>query len=139
MRGQSSAEMLILVAAILIAATSTLYLGMNSNESTVVMRAARDGAENAIIAIDSDYGCAIDIEGLTSSVGIITIQVTVRNTPPSTAWDNFRENVIKKTTREGALRYINNALFGSFPATAGPVKTAYYTYDVTVEVRRVTK
>ena len=136
MRGQSSAEMLILLGAILIAVTSTLYMGMSSNESTVVMQAARDGTENAAATIDADYGCSIDIEGLALNAGTLTIQVIVRNPPSENIiWDNM----IKNNIREGALKYINNAIFGSFPVTAGPVKAAYFTYDVTVEVRRVTK
>lgn len=140
MRGQSSAEMLILVGAILVAVASLLYLGTGSNESAVVMRAARDGAENAIAAIDADYGCSINIEELGFDAGTITISIAVRSAPPDNiAWDNFRENIIKKNVRDGALKHIQNAVGGSFPTTAGLVKTAYYTYDVAVEVRRVTK
>ena len=140
MKGQTSAEMLILVGAILIAVASMLYLGLGSSEMSAVMQTARDGAENAIAAIDAEYGCSIDIEELGFDAGTITISVAVRDAPPaSITWENFRENIVKKNIREEALKHIQNAIGGSFPATAGPVKTAYYTYDVTVEVRRVTK
>ncbi len=135
MRGQSSAEMLILISVTLIAVASMLYLGIGSNESAVVMRAARDGAENAIAVIDSEYGCMIDIEEVGFDAGMITITVSIRDSP---AVDDF-DNIIKENIREGALKHIQNAVSGSFPLTAGPVKTSYYTYDVTVEVRRVTK
>lgn len=135
MRGQSSAEMLILVGAILIAVASMLYLGIGSNESAVVTRAARDGAENAIAAIDAEYGCMIDIEEVGFDAGMITITVSIRDTP---AVDNF-DNMIKENIKVGALKHIQNAVGGSFPLTAGPVKTSYYTYDVAVNVRRVTK
>lgn len=135
MRGQSSAEMLILISAILISVASMLYLGIGSNESAVVMRAARDGAENAIAGIDSEYGCMIDIEEVGFDAGMITITVSLRDSP---AVDDF-DTIIKENIREGALKHIQNAVGGSFPLTAGPVKTSYYTYDVTVEVRRVTK
>ncbi|MDI6884098.1 MAG: hypothetical protein QMD00_03015 [Hadesarchaea archaeon] len=135
MRGQSSAEMLILVGAILIAVASMLYLGTGGNESAVVMRAARDGAENVIAALDAKYGCSIDIQEVGSYAGTITITVTVRDSP---AVENF-DNIIKDNIRTGALMHIQNAVGGSFPATAQPVKTAYGTYDVAVEVRRVTK
>ncbi len=135
MRGQSSAEMLILISAILIAVASMLYLGIGGNESAVVMRAARDGAENAIAALDAEYGCSINIEEVGFDAGMITITVSVRDIPTV---DNF-DNMIKENIREGALKHIQNAVGGSFPLTAGPVKTSYYTYDVTVEVRRVTK
>ncbi|MFH1821885.1 MAG: hypothetical protein ABH852_05560 [Methanobacteriota archaeon] len=140
MRGQSSVEMLILMGAILIAVTTTLYIGIGSNESTAVMQAARDGTENATAAIDADYACSIDMEGLALNAGTVTIQVIVRNAPSENIiWDYFRDTIIKKNIREGALKYINNALFGSFPENAAPVKAAYDTYDVTVEVRKVTK
>ena len=140
MKGQSSAEMLILVGAILIAVASMLYLGTVGNESAVVMRAARDGAENAIAAIDVEYGCSIYIEELGFDAGTITIYVVVRDAPPDNiTWDNFRDNIIEENIREGALKHIQNVVGGSFPVTAEPVKTAYYTYDVTVEVRKVTK
>lgn len=140
MRGQSSVEMLILVGAIMIAVSSMLYLGTRVNELEVVMRAARDGAENAISTINAEYGCSIDVEGLGFDAGTITISVVVRDAPPHNfSWDNFRDNIIKRNIREGALLHIQNAVGGFFPATPGPVKTARYTYDVTVEVRRVTK
>ncbi len=140
MRGQSSAEMLILIGGILIAVASLLYLGTLSNESAVVMQAARDGAENAIAAIDAEYGCSIDIENLTFDAGMITMSVAARNAPPDNIdWEDFSENVIGENIRNGALEHIQNAIGGYFPATAAPVKTAYSTYDVAVEVRRVTK
>ncbi len=135
MRGQTSFEMLILIGAILIAAASMLYLGLGSNESAVVMRAARDGAENAIAAMDAEYGCSIDIEEVGFDTGMITITVSVRNVP---ALENF-DNMAKDNIRIGALKHIHNAVGGSFPTIAGAVKTAYHTYDVTVELRKVTK
>ena len=134
-RGQSSAEMLILMGAILIAVTSLLYLGTGSNESAVVMRAARDGTENAIATLNAKHGCTIDIEELRFDAGTITISVIVRNSP---AVENF-DNIVKENIRTAALKYIQNAVYGSFPEKAEPVRTAYYTYDVAVEVRRVTK
>lgn len=138
MRGQSSAEMLILIGAILIAATSVLYLGTGGSESAAVMRAARDGAENAIAGIDAEYGCSIDIEELGFSAGTIRVSVAVRNAPEHIPWENL-ETIIKSRIREGALKFIFNAIRGTFPRAAQPVKTAYYTYDVAVEVRRVTR
>ena len=140
MKGQSSAEMLILLAAIIITVTSILYLSMGSNESAVTMQAARDGGGNAAAAMATDYGCLIDVEGVSLTSGTITINVAASNVPPEKfTWDNFRENIIKKNVRDGALRQIHNALLGSFPATAEPVKTGYRTYDVTVQVRLVTR
>lgn len=140
MRGQSSAEMLILVGAVLISIASMLYLGTGSNESAVVMRAARDGAENAIAAIDSEYGCSIDVENLSFYGENVTISVVARNVPPGDmSWEDFEQNVIKENIRNEALRYMHNAIGGNFPAVVEPVKTSYHTYDVTVNVRRVTK
>ena len=133
MRGQSSAEMLILVGAILVAVASLLYLGVGSNETAVVMSAARAGAENAIATLDTEYGCAIDVERLGFDAGTITIYITVRSGPPP---DN---QTISDNIRAGALKHVCNAITGSLPETAEPVKTGYYTYDVAVEVTRVTK
>lgn len=132
--------MLILVGAILITVTSLLYLGSGGNESAVVMQAARDGAENAIASVDAGYGCSIDIENLSFSTGTITISVAARNAPPDNiSWSNFRDNTIKKNVRDAALKYMQNAVGGSFPTVAGPVKTSHATYDVTVNARQVTK
>lgn len=136
MRGQSSAEMLILVGAILVAVASLLYSGAGSNETAVVMSAVRAGAENEIAALDIEYGCAIDIEQLDFDAGTITIYVTVRGGPPPD------DNAIKDNIRNGALKFIHNAITGSFPETAGSVKTGYYTYDVplgNIVVTRVSK
>lgn len=142
MRGQSSAEMLILVGAILIAVASMLYLGAGANESSAVMRAARDGAENAIADIDAEYGCEIIIEKIGFDAGTIAIYVEVRSPPPDITWENFRDNIVRPNIRDGALKYIQNAVTGSIPETAQPVRTGYYTYDVPLEnivVTRVTK
>ncbi len=133
MRGQSSAEMLILVGAILVAVASLLYLSAGNNETTVVMSAVRAGTENAIAALDIEYGCAIDIEQLDFDAGTITVHVAVRGGPPP---DN---QTISDNIRMGALKHIYNAVVGFLPETAEPVKTRYYTYDVAVEVTRVTK
>ena len=133
MRGQSSAEMLILVGAILIAVASMLYLGAGANEGSAVMRAARDGAENAIATLGAEYGSEIDIERLGFDAGTITIHVVVRGgSPPD-------DGTIKEDIGGGALKFIHNAIAGSFPEVAGPVKTRYYTYNVAVGIRRVTK
>jgi len=133
MKGQSSAEMLILVGAILVAVASLLYSGAGSNEMAVVMSAVRAGAENEIAALDIEYGCAIDIEQLDFDAGTITIHVTVRGGPPPD------DNSISDNIRMGALKHIYNAVVGFLPETAEPVETSRYTYDVVVEVTRVTK
>ncbi len=133
MRGQSSAEMLILVGAILVAVASLLYSGTGSNEMAVAMSAARVGAENAIAALDIEYGCTIGIEQLDFNAGTIMIHVNVRGGPPP---DN---QTISDNLRQGALKHIYNAIVGFLPETAEPVKTSHYTYDVAVEVMRVIK
>lgn len=117
----------------MVAVASLLYLGIGSNETAVVMSAARAGAENAIAALDAEYGCAIDIEQLDFDAGTITIYVMVRGGPPP---DN---QAISDNIRVEALKHVYNAVTGSLPETAQPVKTRYYTYDVAVEIRRVTK
>ena len=101
MRGQSSVEMLVLISAILISVASMLYYGMGSNESTVVLTGARDGAENAIFNVDMQYGCSTNIEHVGISGGLITIEVKVRNAPPSGySWENFSENVVENVIRD---------------------------------------
>ncbi len=133
MRGQSSAEMLVLMGVILVVVASFLYLGAGGNEMATVMSAARTGAENVIAALDSEYGCTIDIEQVGFDAGTITIYVNVRGGPPP---DN---QAISDNIKASALKYIYQAVIGSFPESAEPVKTGYYTYDVDVGIRRVTK
>jgi len=134
-KGQSSAEILILVGGILITSASMVYLGQNSNESTVVTRAALDGAENAISALDLEYGCSIDIQEMKLEGGTISITVSIRDVP---ALDNF-DNLVSENIRLSALGYIQNAISGSFSTTGEPIRTAYNTYDVSVDVLEVKK
>ena len=133
MRGQSSAEMLIMIGVILLVVSLFFYLGAESNEMATVMSAARTGAENAITVLDSEYGCAIDIEQVGFDAGTVTIYVNVRGGPPP---DN---QAISDNLRVSALKYIYQAVIGFFPDNAEPIKTGYYTYDVDVGIRRVTK
>ena len=133
MRGQSSAEMLIMIGVILLVVSLFFYLGTESNEMETVMSAARTGAENAITVLDSEYGCAIDIEQVGFDAGTVTIYVNVRGGPPP---DN---QAISDNLRVSALKYIYQAVIGFFPDNAEPIKTGYYTYDVDVGIRRVTK
>lgn len=140
MRGQSSVEMLVLVAGIMVSVGSLLYLGTVSNESTVVLQAARDGAENAIFAIDMSFGCTIAIDNVAYDGENISISVTAWNAPPENIeWENFRENVIENVIRDVALKHMHNAIGGILPSTATPVVTNYNTYDVAVEARRLIK
>lgn len=133
MRGQTSAEMLILMGVVLVVVSLVFYLGTSSNEMANVMSAARTGAENAIAALDYEYGCTIDIEQVGFDAGTVTIYVIVRGGPPP---DN---QAISDNIKANALKYIYQAVVGSFPESAEPVKTGYYTYDVNVGLRRVTK
>lgn len=140
MRGQTSVEMLVLVSAILISVSSMLYWGMGSNESAVVLAGARDGAENAIFTINMEYGCSTDVERVSVSKGIVTIEVNVRNAPPpGYSWDNFSENVVENIIRDQALKYIRYSFSGYFPEAADLVKGTYATYDVEVVAERVVK
>jgi hypothetical protein len=137
MRGQSSVEMLVLVAAMLISVASLVYLGTRDNESAAATFAARDGAENAIAALDTQYGCSIDVEKVGFDAGAITVYVVVRDAPPEDfTWENFWENIVRPSIRTEALRYINNAVTGSLPAAVDYVRTSYYTYTVAVDNMR---
>lgn len=128
-----------MVGVILIAVTLILYLGTKANEMSAVMRAARDGAENAIADIDAEYMCEIVIEEVGFDAGSIKISVAVRNPPPNITWENFKENIIEPSIRDDALKHIHNAVAGFLPENADNVKTSYYTYGVEVDARRVTK
>jgi hypothetical protein len=134
MRGQSSVEMLVLVAAMLISVASLVYLGMRDNESAAAMLAARDGAENAIAALDTQYGCSIDVEKVGFDAGAITVYVVVRDAPPENlTWENFWENTVRPSIRREALRHVSNAVTGSLPAAVEYVRTSYYIYTVAVD------
>ncbi len=117
-----------------------LYIGIQSNADTVIVQAARDGAENAIMTIDIEFLCTLEVEEITMTNDNITINVVAKNAPPSiTDWDNFRENVIETNVRKVALKHMANAVGGIFPDTADLVVTSYGTYDVTVNARSVTR
>jgi hypothetical protein len=131
--------MLILVGAIFVAVASLLYLGTGANETAAIMQAARDGAENAIADIDVEYGCEIVIEEVGFDAGAITISIAVRSPPSGIRWENFRDNIIRPSIRDGALKHIYNAVVGFIPKDADNVRTRYYTYSVEVDARRVAK
>jgi hypothetical protein len=132
--------MLVLVGVILISIASMLYLGAKGNEPSVAMIAAQDGAENAIFWLAAAYECAIEIEEVEFSAGLVTIEVAVRYAPPpGFTWENFSENVVEPTIREQALKYLTHAVTGSFPVETRPVQTSYYTYDVEVVAERVVR
>ncbi len=140
MRGQSSAEMMILVGAILVAVASLLYLGAGGNEMETVKSAARAGAENAIADIDAEYGCEIIIEEVGFDRGTIKISVAVRSPPPDFTWENFKENIVESKIKDGALKHIYNAVVGFLPESVdNEVKTGYYAYKVEVDAKLVTK
>jgi uncharacterized protein (UPF0333 family) len=142
MKGQAAPEMMILLAGVLISVTAMLYLGTTSNETVVATRAARDGAENAIAAIDASYGSSIDITSVSFEAGAakIGISVAVRNAPPDNmTWGNFSENIVKYRIKVGALKFIRDAVGGGLTSENGPVTTGLYSYSVSVDVARVTK
>ena len=119
MKGQSSAEMLILVGAILLVVAALVAMGGQSNESAVVLSAAHTGADNAIAALDAQYGCTIDIRAIGLSANNVTIHLTVRGGPPP---DN---QTIENAIRDGAQELVNRT---------------GYKYNMYVEVvERVTK
>lgn len=136
--GQSSAEFLALAAGILLTATSLLYIGLENNELSSVLQAARDGAEEAIATIELSYGCPANVENLRYNEGKITISLTLIFSPQDESnWTEFKENVVKKMVREYALNCIRNAVSGQETPTAVPVKTIFHTYDVSVDLREV--
>ncbi|MEW5995565.1 MAG: hypothetical protein AB1744_14375, partial [Candidatus Zixiibacteriota bacterium] len=135
-------EMMILIAGVLISVTAMLYLGTTSNETVVAVRAVRDGAENAVAAIDTSYGSSIDIASVSFEAGTATIRVSVsvRNAPPDNmTWENFRENIVKYRIKVDALEFIRDEVGGRLTSENGPVTTALYSYIVNVDAVRVTK
>lgn len=119
MRGQSSAEMLILIGAILLVVAAFVAMGEQSNRGAVVLSAARTGADNAIASLDAQYGCTIDIKAIGLDANNVMIYLTVKGGPPP---DN---ETVENTIRDGAQELVN--LTG-------------YRYNVYAEVvERVTK
>ncbi len=141
MRGQTSLESILLVSAIILIGGAAVYTGQVSNEAVVVSYVARDGAENAIVAVDMEYGTSTDIERLEYfDNGTIIISLVVRGTPPvDIEWENFRENILENKIREVALKHAWNAIGGTFSYTTDPLQTNLHTYDVVVSTRRVTR
>ncbi len=133
MRGQASVETLILIGVIVLTATSIVYAGNLSREVEIVKSAASLGAENAIIALEAEYGVTIWIEKVSFKNGEVSISLLVVGGPPP------HDQTIENEVREDALRFIHQAIAGDFPRNAYPVKTSYYTYDVVVEVERVVR
>lgn len=137
--GQSSTEFLILAAGIFLTATSLFFWSLETNEVTAVIQAAYDGTENVLATIETKYQCSAYVENLKLNDNCIEISIVIIATPPENIdWLDFKENVVKKMVREGALNYIQKT-FNSLPSTTFPIKTAFGNYDISVSLREVTR
>jgi len=123
---------MLILALVLTAALAFLPAGERGNEINTVMSAARAGASRAITELSMQYGCAIDITELNFDGGNITIYLTASVGGPPDA-------TISDEVRNEALRYIHQAVRGTFQENAESVKTQNYTYDVSVSITRVMK
>jgi len=123
---------MLILAMVLTAVLAFLPAGERSNEINTVMSAARAGASRAITELSMQYSCTIDITELNFDGGNITIYLT------ASVWGPL-DATISNGVRNEALSYIHQALRGTFPENAGPVKTQNYTYDVSVSITRVMK
>lgn len=133
MKGQAAAETLMVVAAILVMIASLMATGERSNEVSVALSAARAGADEAIVKLDTQYGCQMSVYDLSfKDNGTVTITISALSSVPSNA-------VIENEVRTEALKHIYQVVTGTFSVIAQPVVAKYYRYDVSVVVTRVSK
>jgi uncharacterized protein (UPF0333 family) len=132
MKGQAALETLFILGAVLAAVSALLLVGQRSNEAESVMSAARTGANKATTQLYMQYGYPIDIDKLTFSNGMILLSLTTHNNGP-------QNSVIVDQVKTEVLKYVYQAINGIFPDNAQPVKTRYYTYDVSITINRVSK
>ncbi|MEM2889875.1 MAG: hypothetical protein QW358_00805 [Candidatus Hadarchaeum sp.] len=126
---------MILVAGVLLTATSFFCWSLANNELTTVIQAAHDGAENALATIEITYGCSANVEHLRINDNRIEVSIVILASPPEDINQfDFTENIVKKMVRESVINYIQNAL-SSLSSVNNPIKTAFSTYDVSVSLR----
>jgi uncharacterized protein (UPF0333 family) len=132
MKGQAALETLLIIGAVLAVISALMLIGQRNNEANSAVAAARTGANKAIVELGMKYGCQINVDNLTFIDGTISLSLTTSNGGPS-------DTVIVDAIRTEALKYVYQAINGTFPDSAQPVKTRNYTYDVSVIVNRVGK
>ncbi|MGB9521227.1 MAG: hypothetical protein ACPL6F_00585 [Anaerolineales bacterium] len=131
-------EFLILVAGILLTTTSLFYLSLVNNEIATITQAAHDGTESAIAAIETKYGCSLNLDYLQLRDNLIEISIVIVSAPSENInWLEFKENIVKKTVEEYVLNHIQHAL-GARPSTTNTVKTAFCTYVVSIRLKEGT-
>lgn len=125
MRGQTSLEMLLLLSAILIAATSLTFFSRGRSEEQVALGGARLGVENAIAGLRENGG-EFQVEGGWLEGRTLVFRVAVRGS-------SLPDGEIENRLRENALSFLCYTLTGSFPSQPGPVGG----YDVEVRIERL--
>ncbi|MEM3421939.1 MAG: hypothetical protein QW835_06465 [Candidatus Hadarchaeum sp.] len=133
--GQSSTEFLILVAGIILTATSFFCWSLQNTELTTIIQAAHDGAENALATIEINYGCSAYVECFGLNDNRIEISIVILAAPPENINQfDFTEKVVKKMVKESVFNYIQRAL--SSLSTNNPIETAFCPYDVSIRIRK---
>ncbi len=118
MRGQASVEMLMIVAAVLAVLATLLVRGVQSNEVSNAIAAARVGASEAIEALALEYDVSINITDCNLNGDNIVLHLSVQGSPPPD------DSTVKNTVEEGALNRVRQVGGG---------------YNVAVVVERVTR
>lgn len=125
MRGQTSLEMLLLLSAILIAATTLTFYSRGRGEEQMVLGGARLGVENAIAGLRENGG-EFAVVGSWLEGRTVVFRVAVKGSSLSDA-------EIENRLRENALSFLCYTLTGSFPSQPGPVGG----YDVEIRIERL--
>jgi hypothetical protein len=117
--------MLLLLSAILIAATSLTFFSRGRSEEQVALGGARLGVENAIAGLRENGG-EFQVEGGWLEGRTLVFRVAVRGS-------SLPDGEIENRLRENALSFLCYTLTGSFPSQPGPVGG----YDVEVRIERL--
>jgi len=126
MRGQTSLEFLIFLAAVLTVATFLVHSSMGRSREELVLSGARAGLENAIAFLREQGGGEFAVERAQLSGRELYFRVRVRGA-------SWTESEMENLLRAEALRFLCYTLTGSFPEEPKPVGG----YDVRVEVERL--
>lgn len=124
MRGQSSIESLLVLAAVLSAVSGIVYVSVESFQGVDAISAAREGVENAITKFEIENGASIRVSGVSRSGDNLSVVLKY--------WGDLDNNSVQSEVRRGALNYIYRAFNGEYPGSGfdydNGVSTSHHTF-----------
>lgn len=126
MRGQSSIESLLILAAVLSTVSGIFYVGLGNSQEIDAVSAAREGVENTITKFEIENGASIRIQEVSREGDNINIALKY--------WGNLDNSSVRDEVRRGALNYIYRAFNDKYPGSGfnydNGVSSSHHTFFI---------